>query len=138
MCWSTMRRQVSGNSAVGNVVTVAGDHTERRRSKRYSVTAPVVVTWKGRNGRRKTAQGMTRDICLKGLFVATDTCPPVSSVVRCEVLLPELEGSQAPVARFVLQAVGRVVRTERDKVEGFGVRTRASVLADSVAPQELS
>ncbi len=93
----------------------------------------MLVSWKARNGRRSTTQGTTRDICLKGMFVATDRCPPVSAVVRCEVLLPQLEGSQAPVARFVLQAVGRVVRTEVDDVWGCGIRTRVAVLADSVS-----
>ncbi len=79
---------------------------------------------------------MTKNICLKGMFVATEGGPPISSVVRCEVLLPQLAGSLPPVARFVLQAVGRVVRTEAAD-GGFGLLTRVTVLADSISRPSL-
>ncbi len=121
-----------GDGAVPDEI-VHKPSTERRRSTRYPVSASVLVTWRDPNGQRAAAQGVTRDICLKGMFVATDTCPPISSIVRCEVLLPPLQGSEAPGTRFVLQTVGRVVRTETNQVWGCGIRTRVAVLADSVS-----
>jgi hypothetical protein len=116
-------------SAERTVNTVDLTSKERRRSERFVVVAPVIFSWRTRNGILKTARGITRNICVKGMFVASEDCPPVSSVVRCEVQLPAFEGSEEPVVPLVLQAVGRVVRVRLHNTIGFGMSSRASLLA---------
>jgi hypothetical protein len=59
--------------------------------------------------------------------VASIKLPPLSSIVRCDVMLPELQGSNGKPERFVLQAVGRVVRVKFSNTIGFGVSSRVSL-----------
>ncbi len=112
---------------------MASQRPERRHSKRYALIAPVVITWRTEPGERQSVQGLTRDICLDGMYVTAEKLPPRSIVVRCEVLLPQLDGNEGKAVAFTLQTVGRVVWTERNDTTGFGVSSRVTLLADAAA-----
>ncbi len=67
---------------------------------------------------------------VEGLFVRTSECPPVSTVVRGQVLLPELETGGSQSQRLLWEIVGRVVRTD-DGESGFAIRLRKSSLSEA-------
>jgi hypothetical protein len=74
-------------------------------------------------------QGKTRNLSVGGMFIVSPECPPVSTVVRCEVNLPALPGSTEAMAPMNLAAVGRVIRTEGAGGQpGFALRHRVTVL----------
>jgi hypothetical protein len=89
----------------------------------------VIFTWRARNGVLKRGHGMTLNICLKGMFVTSYRQPPVSSLIRCVVVLPTLESDSEGGQHIVLEAVGRVVRTKLNRIAGFGINSRALALA---------
>ncbi len=100
-----------------------------RGCTRFARVAPVVCSW-GPTKYRRVLQGMTRDISIHGIFVASPDCPPLSSVVRCQVHLPPLSGAAKPVRPVILRTVGRVVRTD-DRGAGFAIHMKTPVLWDS-------
>ncbi len=69
---------------------------------------------------------------IEGLFVATTKCPPVASVVRGQVLLPELPSGTSSSCRLLWEVVGRVTRKDEDET-GFALRLRKSVLSEAVS-----
>lgn len=102
----------------------------RRSCTRFPIVARVVCSW-GRKYERRVVEGLTRDISVKGLFVASPDSPPVSAVVRCQVALPPLSGAAEPSTPVVLRGIGRVVRTD-ERRPGFAIRMRTTpVLWDS-------
>ena len=80
---------------------------------------------------------MTRDISGKGLYISTETLPPVNRIVRCWFSLRSVE-YDVPGLTYHAVAVGRVVRPETDSLGrnvGFAVSTRVVVLSNFGGPQ---
>ena len=61
---------------------------DRRKNSRYGLRFSVRFSWRGLPGVWLYGQGITRDMSITGVYVYTQTCPPVQAVLRTEILLP--------------------------------------------------
>jgi hypothetical protein len=82
---------------------------EQRKSNRYALRAPVLFEWAPQNEEPQSGRGVTRDINTFGVFIVTDTLPPVGALVQMDILLPKLE---APGFGMSLAGEGMVLRVE--------------------------
>ena len=82
---------------------------ELRRAKRYLLSVPALFTWAPPDGKPRNGKGVTRDINTLGVYVQTDSLPPVGARVQMEVVLPKLADSSPGMH---LQGEGIVLRCE--------------------------
>ncbi len=80
---------------------------ELRKAIRYRLSAPASFMWAPQDGRPNNGRGVTRDINTSGVFVETDTLPPVGARVQMEIVLPKLADSSPGMH---LQGEGIVLR----------------------------
>ena len=103
-----------------------------RRYRRFRLAAPVVFKWWDNNGTVRNGRGYSRDISGGGIFTrAARDCPPIASVLRYEVLLPQITDTSAAI---LIKAAGRVMRTQRfpnSGYEGFAVQS-SKVMVSSI------
>ncbi|MFB3814511.1 MAG: PilZ domain-containing protein [Terriglobales bacterium] len=100
--------------------------TQQRAFYRYDLALPVTFSWK-HEGLAVDAVGVTRDLAAHGIFINANRQPPLSAVVRCQLLFPPLDNS-AKEPYLLGIAVGRVKRVEED---GFAVQTRLFYLRNT-------
>jgi len=86
---------------------------EKRRNKRYYLSAPMKFSWKDLKGGVGKGEGSTRDISISSVFVSTPSFLPAGSEVSMDVLLPPRDGTGNGVR---LRTQGIVIRSES---EGF-------------------
>jgi hypothetical protein len=67
---------------------------ELRRARRYLLSVPALFTWAPPDGKPRNGKGVTRDINALGVYVQTDSLPPVGARVQMEILLPQAGGFQ--------------------------------------------
>jgi hypothetical protein len=108
---------------------------DRRLHKRFDVSAPVTYTWSEQGGKGQTGQGTSRDVSETGLYVVTDSCPPVGSVVNLEVSFTFRDDS-----RVQLRASGIAVRVEAignsERTHGFAASTKVLQLKNTAVSSE--
>jgi hypothetical protein len=95
---------------------------ERRKSVRYPINGLVQFQWRGADGQSYDAIGTTCDIGRGGVFIESDSIPPVASVLKLIVTLPaESKGD----VTLQLGGIGVVlnVRRESRQAIGFGAST---------------
>jgi len=64
---------------------------ELRKAKRYPLRAPALFLWAlPQDGKPRSGKGVTRDINISGVYVLTDTLPPVGARVQMEIVLPKM------------------------------------------------
>ncbi len=80
-----------------------------RSEKRYEVRACAFLCWTSSDGEFMTAEGVTRDVSMRGAFVVSDQYPPLGTVVQMNVMLPDV---QSGTAGAHLVGEGKVVRVE--------------------------
>ena len=80
-----------------------------RNAKRYPVAVPVDFWWPSADGEVQSSQGMTRDVSISGVMVATIECPPVGVRIQMTVHLP---GSAGRGHGLELHGEGVVVRVQ--------------------------
>jgi hypothetical protein len=61
---------------------------ERRKTVRYPINGLVQFQWHARDGQTHDAIGTTRDIGRGGVFIESDSIPPVGSKLIINVTLP--------------------------------------------------
>lgn len=106
-----------------------GAVTQLRTVSRFRLRFLVRFRWRDRAGSH-WGEGTTRDISSKGLFILTDTLPPVNSVIRCWFHFPAIEHSFSQDG-YDATAIARVLRTaDRGKDIGFAISPRAVVITD--------
>jgi hypothetical protein len=97
---------------------------DRRLHKRFDLNAPVTYSWKDRPGIRRSGHGTTRDVSECGLFVLTDSPPPVGTGIQFEVSFSFRDDS-----RVQMRARGMIVRVEAnggtEMAHGFAASTKA-------------
>jgi len=93
---------------------------DRRKSARYRFTGAVQFQWCGRDGQWHDGRRVTRDIGKGGLFIESDSIPPIASALKIVVTLPAL--SQADPTPQI-SGVGFVCRLKQEpyQTRGFGV-----------------
>ena len=85
-----------------------GTQMELRKATRYPVSAPVFYWWEHSDGTLQEAQGITHDICDRGVFILTREIPPLGKCVELDVHLPAADETSRAA---VLHGEGTVVRT---------------------------
>jgi hypothetical protein len=82
---------------------------ELRKAIRYRLSAPALFMWAPPDGKPQNGRGVTRDINTSGVFVVTDSVPPVGARVQMEIVLPKLADDSPGMH---LQGEGVVLRCE--------------------------
>lgn len=89
------------NAATDAVRTSA----DRRKAARYPISAAASFEWQDSNSNWPEAIGISRDIGGAGLFLETETIPPIGSLLHFRVTLPARE--TGPIV-LSLSGVGQV------------------------------
>ena len=69
-------------------LTTSANTADKRKTVRYLISGTVQFQWLAVNGEWEECVGVTRDIGKSGLFVETESVPPVSSPLKLTVSLP--------------------------------------------------
>lgn len=105
---------------------------DRRLHKRFDLSAPVTYSWKDRSGIRRSAQGTTRDVSECGLFVVTNSPPPLGTAIHFEVSFSFRDDS-----RVQMRARGMILRAETngsaETAQGFAASTKALWMYNAAA-----
>jgi hypothetical protein len=80
---------------------------ELRKATRYRVSAPALYWWQRADGTLQEAQGISRDISDRGVFVLAKDLPPPGVHVELQVHLPAVTGTSRSAQ---LYGEGTVVR----------------------------
>ena len=97
-----------------------------RRFFRVPVGVSAVISWADPNGLLQRKKAVARDMSAKGMFLYTDSPPPLGSAVTLEILLPLLRNAASSLR---VKAEARVVRIQppdeeqEEPVSGFAVIT---------------
>ena len=92
---------------------------DRRQSLRYTISGLVEFRWRARNGQWQDAIGITRDTGKAGLFVESESVPPISSALKLTVSV--LAGWKKDIIlRLSGSGLVRHVRQEPRMPSGFG------------------
>jgi hypothetical protein len=96
-----------------------GSPMELRKATRYRLSAPAFYWWESADGTLQEAQGMTRDISDRGVFIVARQLPPPGVRVEIDVHLPSVS-SAARSAQ--LHGEGTVLRSSEAEAgqSGFG------------------
>lgn len=90
------------------------EHTgERRKGKRFRLRLAVLFSWRDAQGRLQSGKGWSRNIGSRGLYVRTDTAPPIGALLEMNVFLPEL-GYKIHTAE--IHAKGQVARIDCERI----------------------
>lgn len=90
---------------------------ELRKTKRYRLSAPAFYCWERADGILQEAQGMTRDMSSRGVFILAESLPPPGAHLELKVYLPSLSGARRSVQ---LNGEGTVLRAGRAEVGQSG------------------
>ncbi|MGA9567469.1 MAG: hypothetical protein WBS19_18225 [Candidatus Korobacteraceae bacterium] len=90
---------------------------DRRKATRYPITATAKFERKDASGQWQEVSGTTRDVGRAGLFMETETIPPVAVHLQFRVVLP---AQQAGAMTLRLAGVGRVRHQQRRPRSGSG------------------
>jgi hypothetical protein len=96
-----------------NQFLAGGAPMERRKAKRYWVSAPAVFRWEQPQGTIRKVTGTTRDISCVGVAIVADTAPPVGAPIQLEIRLPPMAVTGKTAAQ--LHGEGQTVRLEKVK-----------------------
>jgi hypothetical protein len=107
-----------------------GYQEDRRNSLRYLITGAVWFEWQAADGEWHHAIGITRNIGKAGLFIESESTPPVGSTLRLSVALPTRWSSDTTVR---LGGSGHVCHIRRGppQPDGFGASSVFHVGAPS-------
>jgi hypothetical protein len=92
---------------------------DKRKDIRHSITGIVQFQWRSADGQWHDALGMTRDIGRGGVFIESDSIPPVGSPLKLTVTLPSASNPQITLQLGGMGSV-RHVRQESLQKIGFG------------------
>jgi len=81
---------------------------ELRRATRYRLNAPAFYWWESADGTLQEAQGITRDISDRGVFILAKQLPPAGARVEVDVHLPAVSTAARSAQ---LHGEGTVLRT---------------------------
>ena len=107
--------------------------SEMRKAKRYRLSAPALFMAAPREGKPQSGRGVTRDINAFGVYILTDTSPPVGARVQLDILLPKLED---PGFGMSLAGEGVVVRVEPQGSESAEPRKAGFAASVQFYPEE--
>jgi hypothetical protein len=107
----------------------AGD---RRKGKRFRLRLAVLFSWRDAQGRLQSGEGWSRDIGSRGIYVSTDTAPPIGTLLEMNIFLPEL-GYKIRTAE--IHAKGQVARIDCElagQTCGFAAVNQSIVVREAI------
>ncbi len=110
-----------------------------RKNLRVPIAASAIISWAGSNRVLQSRKVIARDMSAKGMFLYTESPPPLGSLVKLEILLPMLRNAKSMVR---IKANGRVVRVqppnevEGEEISGFAIITDRFTLQDPEPEEE--
>ena len=109
----------NGMDESGEYSTTDAKSKDKRRIFRYSITGAVQFQWRAADGQWYDDVGITHDIGKGGVFIESDSIPPVGSPLKLTVTLPS---ESTPNVTLQLSGSGTVchVRQGRTQPSGFG------------------
>ena len=109
------------------------DHmADRRKGKRFRLRLAVLFSWRDAQGRLQSGEGWSRDIGSRGVYVRTDTAPPVGTLLEMNIFLPEL-GYKIRTAE--IHAKGHVARIDCERIGqacGFAAINQSIVVREAI------
>jgi hypothetical protein len=106
---------------------------ELRKANRYRLTAPAHFLWAPQEGKPQSGQGVTRDMNAFGVYVLTDSLPPVGALVQLDILLPKLVD---PGFGMSLAGEGVVLRVDPKGSEGAGSKDAGFAASVQFYPED--
>jgi hypothetical protein len=97
---------------------------DKRTANRYPVNCPTTSCWTTADAAKKSSQGVTRDISVRGVYVLDPVSPPLGTRVQLSIAVPSLTG---PSRGLQVVATGHVVRVEPqdgNTISGFAAAVR--------------
>ncbi len=109
-------------------LTMKSGRTDRRKSLRYPITGRAWFQWQSADGGWHDGIGITRDIGKSGVFIESDSAPPVGSAFKLIVALPAGWESRSTLC---LRGSGHVchILWEANQTAGFGASAAFNVEA---------
>ena len=101
---------------------------ELRKATRYRLHAPAFYCWESADGTLQEAQGITRDISDRGVFILAKQLPPVGVRVEVDVYLPAVS---AAARSAQLHGEGAVLRTSEAQAKESGFAAAVVFHAES-------
>jgi hypothetical protein len=102
---------------------------ESRRETRYPLSATVVFFWKDEDGIAQRAEGITRDMSTRGVFIYSAILPASGAPIELDVRLAP--GSRTAETLHI-HIRGKVVRFEEHREDpahsGFAVLGKSTVI----------
>jgi hypothetical protein len=95
---------------------------ELRRAKRYRLNVPALFMWAPQDGKPRNGKGVTHDINALGVYIQTDSLPPVGARIQMEIVLPKLVDSSPGMH---LQGEGIVLRCDSGEATKRGFAASA-------------
>ena len=92
----------------------------------------VLFSWRDAQGRLQSGEGWSRDIGSRGVYVRTDTAPPIGTLLEMNIFLPEL-GYKIHTAE--IHAKGQVARIDRERIGqacGFAAINQSVVVREAI------
>lgn len=83
--------------------------TERRKTQRFAIVAPVSLQWREVDGRQRHCDGVTSNLSAQGVLVETETLPGAVSFIEVAV---DLSRSHIAGASLRFRGKGNVVRVQ--------------------------
>jgi phosphoribosyl 1,2-cyclic phosphodiesterase len=111
---------------------------ERRREHRYRLELPVRVAWRGPDGRRLEAQGLTQDVSRSGIYFIVPPEVRTDVPVEVDMILPdEITHRGDTMFPFLAQRVRqeRIDSVNGTTAPGVGVAARLMARAEEFRPQ---
>ena len=104
---------------------------DTRKYARFSLTVPVIFTWRDQRSQWRRSTGLTRDLSAAGVYLYSAKVPPVGVPIEFAAILPPLEPT-LPALR--LHGEARVMRVEKVTGKaagnGFAVKNKEFVLQE--------
>lgn len=128
-----MFRDAQFSSKVATTVSEE-EPMERRKAKRYLLSAPTIFRWASSEGIPQKGEGTTRDISANGVFVLSKLGPQPGADIEIDVYLPSLGGRPRSVQ---LRGKGKVIRNVNSGSPETGFAAEVFFDSDNSDPEIL-
>jgi hypothetical protein len=105
---------------------------ERRKGKRFRLRLAVLFSWRDAQGLLQSGEGWSRNIGSRGVYVRTNTAPPIGTLLEMNIFLPEL-GYKIHTAE--IHAKGQVARIDCELIGqacGFAAVNQSIVIREAI------
>lgn len=131
-------RRLTGRSLKRIKMSEAQHAGDRRKGKRFRLRLAVLFSWRDSQGTLQSGEGWSRNIGSRGIYVRTNTAPPLGASLEMNIFLPEL-GYKIHTAE--IHAKGQVARIDCDPMGqacGFAAVNQSIVIREAIGFEKKS